>query len=114
MKDFLLRLLEVFVATALAGAILLVYNGLTTGEWHLFMLGVVPIGFIWSMYLGVLAISNIAMGLFLVLAALVVLAAYLIARFGTSRWLRVPLLTAVFLVHQLALIVLFAMLGVTS
>ncbi len=114
MKLVLLRLLEVFVATALAGILLLVYNGLTAGEWPLQMVAIVPLGFIWSMYLGVLAVSNIAMGVFLVLAALVVLAAYLIARFGPSRWFRVGLMTVIFVVHQFALIVLFGMLGVIA
>lgn len=114
MKHVLLRLLEVFVATALAGLLLLAYSGLTTGSWPLDMVAIVPLGFIWSMYLGVLAVSNAAMGLFLVLAALVVLAVYLIARFGGSRWFRTGTMTAVFVVHQFTLIVLFAMLGVTA
>jgi hypothetical protein len=114
MKLVLLRLLEILIATLITGVILLVYNGITTGDWQFFMVAIVPLGFIWSMYLGVLAVSNIAMGAFLVLALVVVLAAYLIARFGPSRWVRLSALTVLFLVHQMALIVLFAMFGVSG
>ena len=106
------RLLEVLAAMLLAGAIFAFYNGVTSGIWDLGMLIIVPLSFMWSMVLGAMAASNIAMGLFLLLAALVILAVYLIARFAQPRWLRFTLETATFLVMVSAQIVLFAMLQV--
>lgn len=107
------RLLEVLAAMLLAGAIFVTYNAVTSGNWELPMLLIVPISFMWSMVLGAMAASNIAMGLFLLLTALVILAVYLIARFAQPRWLRVTLVTSIFLVQVSAQVVLFAMLQVT-
>lgn len=112
MQTIGVRLLEVLASALLAGAIFVAYNGIANSAWEYGMLIIVPLSFMWSMVLGAMAASNIAMGLFLLLAVLVILAVYLIARYAQPRWLRVTLETATFLVMVSAQVVLFAMLQV--
>ena len=106
------RLLEVLACMLLAGAVFVAYNGIANGQWDYGMLLIVPLSFMLSMTLSAMAAANVSMGLFLLLTALVVLAVYFIARFGTSRWLRLTLVTSTFLVQVSAMVVLAAMLQV--
>lgn len=108
------RLLEVLASMLLAGAILMVISALTSGTWSPFMLIIVPIGFMWSMFLGAMAAADISRGMFLVVGALTVLAVYLVARFVRQRPLRIAGETAAFGLQQFALINLFAMQGLTT
>ncbi len=107
------RLLEVLAAMLLAGAIFVTYNAVTSGNWELPMLLIVPISFMWSMVLGAMAASNIAMGLFLLLAALVILAVYLIAPLRPAALAAGHARNLDLLVQVSAQVVLFAMLQVT-
>jgi hypothetical protein len=108
------RLLEVAVAMVLAGAVLMVISGITSGAWSPFMLVIVPLGFMWSMFLGAMAAADISRGLFLLVAALTVLVVYLVARFVRQRPLRIAGETAAFGLQQFVLMNLFAMQGLTS
>jgi hypothetical protein len=114
MRDLFERLLEVVVAMLLAGAVFMVFNLLTAGSFSPGMLLMVPLSFMWSMFLGAMAAADIARGLFLLVAALTVLAVYLVARFVRWRPLRIAGETAAFGLQQLAMINLMAMQGLTS
>ena len=108
------RLLEVLVSMLLAGAVLMVISALTSGTVSPYMLIIVPIGFMWSMFLGAMAAADISRGLFLVAGALTVLAVYFVARYVRQRPLRIAGQTAAFGLQQFALINLFAMQGLTT
>lgn len=114
MQVILVRLLEVVVSMLLAGAALMVVSAATAGTWSPYMLIIVPLGFMWSMFLGAMAAADISRGLFLLVAALTVLAVYLVARFVRQRPLRIAGATAAFGLQQLALMNLLALQGVTS
>lgn len=108
------RLLEVLVAMLLAGVVLMLISALTSGTFSPYMLIIVPIGFMWSMFLGAMAAADISRGLFLVVGAITVFAIYLIARHVRQRPLRIAGETAAFGLQQFALINLFAAQGLTS
>jgi hypothetical protein len=108
------RLLEVVVSMLLAGVVLMIVRGLTSGGFSMEMLMIVPLSFMWSMFLGAMAAADISRGLFLVVGALTVFAVYLIARYVRQRPLRIAGETAAFGLQQFVLINLFAMQGLTS
>jgi len=108
------RLLEVLVSMLLAGVVLMVISAATSGSVSPYMLIIVPIGFMWSMFLGAMAAADISRGLFLLAAALTVLVVYLVARFVRQRPLRIAGETAAFGLQQFVLMNLFAIQGLTS
>lgn len=114
MGALLERLLEVLVAMLLAGLGMMVISALTSGTVSPYMLIIVPISFMWSMFLGAMAAADISRGLFLIVGAITVFTIYLIARHVRQRPLRIAGETAAFGLQQFALINLFAAQGLTS
>lgn len=102
------RLLEVLAAALLAGAIMVLYSGMT-GIWNYGFLFIVPTSLMWSMLLGMMVVVDISTGWLLLLAVASGFAVYLAARFARPRLLRIGLETAIFLALAIGFPALFAM-----
>ena len=108
------RLAEILVAMVLAGVAMLLYVGVTSGVWQVFLVFVVPLSMLWSFILSAMTGADISKALFLLLLAATVFAVYLVARYVKQRPLRIGGAAVIFVLQQAALMNLFVAQGIIA
>lgn len=114
MQGFWARLFDVLIAMVLAGVAMLLYVGVTSGVWQVFLVFVVPLSMLWSFILSAMTGADISKALFLLLLAATVFAVYLVARYVKRRRLRIVGAALIFVLQQTALMNLFVAQGIIA
>lgn len=114
MRLIALRFGEVVLAAVIVGLLTVAWSGITTGAWPFFLIGVVPLGLIWGLFLGALVSRDISMGLFVLLTVATIGLIVLAGRYLRHPVLRIVVYVIIFGAQQFAMAQLFVSLNITA